>query len=160
MFNFIKKLFKSDKIESDALVHSSFGEYTKTNRLKSGGHGQEALDYMKKNQIPYNISKQYPNGVRIGNVPNHEKVRKRAGDNQSWFPRNWDRKKIEKAGNHVARGKKYPDGSIKSRTYEDVMVGIIRTNGKIATIFPLSNQNKRRDKDEQQKTKKPSRKSN
>lgn len=148
MFEFFKRLFGKEKISEKALKHSSLGEYTKTNRLKSGGHGQESLDYMNKNGIKYNITKTYTNGVRIGNVPNHEKPKKRVGNNQSWFPKEWDKQTIKKAGQSVAKGKKYPDGKIKNRYVKGVDIGIIRTNGKIATVFPLS----------QQKSKKRSRK--
>lgn len=146
MFKVLKLIFKKNLIDDKAISHSSLGEYTKTNRLKSGGHGQEAIRFMKNNNIEYNISKKYSNGVRVGNVPNHEKVKKRTGNNQSWFPQNWDRQTIRQAGKYVARGKKYPDGSIKSKTYKNVEVGIIRTNGKISTIFPLSNQNRSKKK--------------
>ena len=33
-----------------------------------------------------------------------------------------------------------PDGAIVYGTYKGVRVGVIRTNGKIATVFPDSNQ--------------------
>lgn len=38
----------------------------------------------------------------------------------------------------MARGKKYKDGYVKSGFYNNVNVGIIRTNRKIATIFPMN----------------------
>ena len=144
MFKFIKRLFSSEEISNDAIIHSSKGEYTSTKRLKSGGHGQEALDYMSKNRILYNVTKTYKNGVRVGNVPHHEKTKKRTGNNQSWFPKSWDRGIIKSAGKRIARGKKYPDGKIKKGRYKNVLIGIIRTKGKIATIFPLSKQRSKR----------------
>ena len=148
MFKFLKRLFGKEKISERAVEHSVKGDYTKTNRLKSGGHGQEALDYMDEQGIEYNITKTYPNGVRIGNVPAHEKKPKRAGENQSWFPRDWNRQTIKKAGQSVAKGRKYPDGKTKTGKHKNVLVGIKRTNGKIATIFPLSKQkfNRKREK--------------
>ena len=76
MLKFVKRIFVGERISVKALTHSSRGEYTQTNRLKSGGHGQEALDYMDRHKIKYNITKTYRNGVRIGNVPHHEKVKK------------------------------------------------------------------------------------
>ena len=146
MFEFLRRSFGAEKISDKTIVHSSKGEYTTTNRLKGGGHGQEALNYMEEHGIEYHITKTYPNGVRVGNVPTHIKKAKRSGERQSWFPRNWDRKKIKKAGRAVSGGKKYPDGKTKSKTIYGVTVGIKRTNGEIATIFPLSIQKTRRKK--------------
>lgn len=37
-----------------------------------------------------------------------------------------------------------PDGKKIFGVYKGVRVGVIRTNGKIATVFPDANQNKRR----------------
>ncbi len=145
MFRFLKELFRKEDISEKTLEHSSKGEYTQSGRMKSGGHGQEALDYMDKHGIKYNITKTYPNGVRVGNVPRHDKPRKRTGENQSWFPKTWDRKRIKKAGQSVVKGKKLDDGKIKVGRHKKVDIGIIWTKGKVATIFPLSKQkNKRR----------------
>ena len=143
MFNFIKSLFKKEYISQPTLNHSSLGEY-KNNRLKSGGHGQEAIDYMDKNNIKYNINTTYCNGVRVGNVPNHHNKFKRTGNNQSWFPKHWDKEDIKRAGITVARGIKYQDGKTKTGRHKNVDIGIIRTNGRVATIFPLSKQKSRR----------------
>lgn len=143
MFKFFKTLFAKEFISEKTINHSSLGEY-KNNRLKSGGHGQEALDYMDRNSIAYTINTTYYNGVRVGNVPNHKKPQKRTGNNQSWFPKHWDKEDIKKAGIAVAHGRKYQDGKTKTGRHKNVDVGIIRTNGKIATIFPLSNQRSRR----------------
>ena len=61
-----------------ALIHSSEGKYTKPTRkndklrLVSGGHGQAGLNQLDKYGIKYNIVKTYPNGVRVGNIPNHK----------------------------------------------------------------------------------------
>lgn len=96
MLKTIKRLLGYEHIDEKAVEHSSKGEYTTTKRLKSGGHGQEALDYMNKNNIHYNITKTYANGVRIGNVPMHQKVKKRSGSNQSWFPASWNKENIKK----------------------------------------------------------------
>mgnify|MGYP002801228307 CR=1 FL=1 len=146
MFELLRRLFGKEEISEKTVRHSSKGDYTPGGRLKGGGHGQEALDYMDKNGIQYNITKTYPNGVRVGNVPKHEQKRKRTGNNQSWFPRDWDRPTIKKAGQSVAKGKKLPDGKIKTARHKGVDVGIIRTGGKIATIFPMSEQKSNRSK--------------
>ena len=69
---------------------------------RSGGHGQDAIDFMDKNGIEYNIVKTYKNGVRVGNVPNHWKDNsKRKGIGQSWFPKSWGQKDVVKAAEHV-----------------------------------------------------------
>ena len=132
-----------------ALVHSTEGKYTKPSRagdiirLISGGHGQKGMDQLDKYGIKYNIVKTYPNGVRVGNIPTHKKRAKQSGIGQSWFPKSWTNKDIRRAGLHVAglkRNRKIPDGKIVFGMYKGVRVGIMRTNGKIATIFPDSKQ--------------------
>lgn len=146
MCKILKRLFGKEEIPEKTIVHASKGDYTAKGRLKGGGHGQEALDYMDKKGIKYNITKTYPNGVRIGNVPKHKKPNKKVGNNQSWFPEDWDRNVIKKAGQAVARGRKLPDGRIKKGKHKHVDVGIIRTQGEIGTIFPLNEQKVRRGK--------------
>ena len=91
----------------------------------------------------YNIVKTYPNGVRVGNVPDHYQKVKRTGTNQAWFPANWSPRDIRRAGEHVAGLKKnrhIANGKIIWGVYKGVRVGVIRTHGKIATIFPDSDQ--------------------
>lgn len=147
-----------------AVVHSLEGRFVKTQvsvngkvqfklRLAAGGHGQAGMDLLDKYGIKYNIVKTYSNGVRVGNVPWHKKPDKQKGIGQTWFPKNWSDKDIKRAGSHVAslKGNRHvPDGVIVYGTYKGVRVGIIRTNGKISTVFPDSNQtsvlNKRRKK--------------
>lgn len=131
-----------------SVVHSNEGTYTKNGaknhiRLKSGGHGQDGMNQLDKYGIEYHIVKTYPNGVRIGNIPTHKEKRKRTGCNQSWFPRDWTSKDIKHAGEHVAKLKKNrhtPDGVPVFGMWKGVRVGVIRTHGKIGTIFPDSKQ--------------------
>ena len=132
-----------------ALVHSIEGLFTQPMRrrdrlrLKSGGHGQKGMLLLDKYGIEYNIVKTYPNGVRVGNIPDHVKRIKRTGTGQSWFPESWTPKDIRRAGEHVAglKGNRHvPDGQISYGMYKGVRVGIIRTHGKIGTVFPDSNQ--------------------
>lgn len=120
-------------------------------RLESGCHGQKGIELLDKYHVEYNIVKTWSNGVRVGNVPNHVAKSKRQGTNQAWFPKNWTAKDIRKAGEHVASlpgNRHVSDGKRVYGNYKGVRVGIIRTNGKIATVFPDSNQssvcNKRR----------------
>ena len=139
----------SDTVHHPALIHSIDGEYThnpktgRPQRLKSGGHGQASIEIMEKNGIEYNIVKTYENGVRVGNVPNHKFKRKQTGTAQVWFPTSWTTRDIVKAGEHVASLKsnqEAADGHVMWGTYKGVHVGVIKTNGKIATIFPDEDQ--------------------
>lgn len=132
-----------------ALVHSTEGKFTRPQKmaeplkLKSGGHGQKGLALLEKYGIPYNIEKVYSNGVRVGNIPTHWAKAKRVGLNQSWFPFSWSEKMIKRAGEHVARLRRnrgVPDGIVMYGTFKGVRVGVIKTNGQIATVFPDSEQ--------------------
>ena len=141
-----------------ALVHSSEGAFTRSQtrvngemviklRLNNGGHSQKGMELLDKYGIKYNIVKTYPNGVRVGNVSNHKERSKKTGIGQSWFPKSWSDKDIRHAGEHVAGlkgNRRVADGKKIYGFYKGVRVGVIRTNGKIATVFPDSNQNKRR----------------
>lgn len=62
---------------------------------------------------------------------------------QTWFPKSWTTKDIRHAGEHVAglKGNRHaPDGKAVYGVYKGVRVGVIRTNGKIATVFPDADQ--------------------
>lgn len=68
---------------------------------------------------------------------------KRKEMGQSWFPKSWTDKDIRCVGEHVAGlkgNRKIPDGFRVYGVYKGVRVGIMRTNGKIATVFPDSDQ--------------------
>ena len=132
-----------------ALVHSDEGKYTKPSRkgdrlrLVSGGHGQTGMEQLDKYGIKYNVVKTYSNGVRVGNIPDHKVSSKARGTGQSWFPKSWSDKDIRRAGEHVAglKGNRHiPDGKTIYGVYKGVRIGVKRTNGKIATVFPDSNQ--------------------
>ena len=118
-------------------------------RLNNGGHGQKGMELLDKYEIKYNIVKTYPNGVRVGNIPDH-KVRSKAHDTgQSWFPKSWTTKDIRRAGEQVAGlkcNRHASDGKKLYGTYKGVRVVVIKTNGKIATVFPDSIQPTRRNK--------------
>ena len=132
-----------------ALVHSNEGTFTyspqtgRISKLKSGGHGQAGMDLLDKQGIAYNVVKTYDNGVRVGNIPSHKDPRKRSGTGQAWFPKDWTEKDIRRAGEHVAglrHNRKVPNGKPIFGVYKGVRVGVIRTNGKIATVFPDTDQ--------------------
>ena len=61
----------------------------------------------------------------------------------TWFPKSWSDKDIRRAGEHVAGlkgNRRIPDGKTIYGVYKGVRVGVKRTNGKIATVFPDSDQ--------------------
>lgn len=128
-----------------ALVHSSEGDFTKPSkknnkvRLKAGGHSESNIRILEKYGVKYELTGKYDNGVRIGNVFEHKNKTKTKNSQQSWFPKDWTIKDIKKAGTHVAGLKNNhhtPDGKIMYGQYKGVRVGVIKTHGKIATIFP------------------------
>lgn len=131
-----------------AVVHSNEGEYTQAGkknkiRLINGGHGQTGMNELDKYGIEYHVVKTYPNGVRVGYVPNHKNRLKRSGTGQAWFPSNWTSKDIKHAGEHVAnlKGNRHAkDGKIVFGMWKGVRVGVIRAGRQIGTIFPDSKQ--------------------
>lgn len=139
----------------NAAVHSNEGDFcwrqvhvngkpAKKIRLKAGGHGQKGMDLLDKYHIAYKVVKTYPNGVRVGYIPDHKSPLKQKGTGQSWFPKNWTEKDIRKAGEQIVglkRNRHKPDGVSVYGNYKGVRVGVIKTHGKIATVFPDSNQN-------------------
>lgn len=136
---FIKWLLGGkEEINQKTMEHSTKGEFNTKGRFVGGGHSQQNIDELERLGIDYNIVKTYVNGVRVGNVPSHKSPKKRTGSNQSWFPKHWNDGTIKRAGQVVARGKKFKDGETKFGHYCEVNVGIKRTNGRITTIFPTS----------------------
>ena len=131
-------MFKADyRYVNKVAMHASLGNFTLTNRLIGGGHGQGNIDYLSANGIGFNIVKEYSNGVRIGNVPEHKDRLKRDGTGQSWFPAEWTSETIRNAGVYVNnKNKDVEDGVWVFATYEGVRVGIIKENGRIGTIVP------------------------
>lgn len=133
------------EIPEQSLKHSNVGDFTvnpstgKVSKMKGGGHGQSNIDFLKENGFEVNIEKTYPNGVRTGNVPDHKVKAKRIGNNQSWFPENWTNKDIENAGKYVASQPDFAsakDGEAIFHEFKGVRVGVIKTDGKAATVFP------------------------
>ncbi|MET3562031.1 hypothetical protein ABID30_001119 [Enterococcus rotai] len=133
------------EIPEQSLKHADVGDFTinpstgKVSKMKGGGHGQSNIDFLKENGFEVNIEKTYPNGVRTGNVPHHKTPSKRTGIGQSWFPENWTSKDIETAGQHIASQPNFAsakNGEVIFGDYNGVRVGVIKTDGKIGTIFP------------------------
>ncbi|MDQ0231486.1 EndoU domain-containing protein [Metabacillus malikii] len=158
MFSKLRGGGKGDKVDDKGTVntvtlseksldHANVGDFTinpktgKISKMSGGGHGQDNIDFLKQNGIEYNIEKVYPNGVRVGNVPDHKSKGKRTGTGQAWFPENWSKEDIKKAGEHVINmpeHKNIADGVTVFGDYNGVRVGVIKTNGEIGTIFPDS----------------------
>lgn len=135
----------SKRVHHGALIHSFDGRFSrnpktgKIQNIKSGGHGQSALDIMDRNGIKYNIVKTYPNGVRVGNIPSIKNRAKKSGTGMAWFPRNWTQRDMVRVGEHVSGLKKNrgaKDGVTIWGTYKGVRVGVKKTHGQVATIFP------------------------
>ena len=146
------------RVSDYAQVHSNEGTFTREQyridgktyirlRLHSGGHGQKDMDLLDKYHIDYKVVKTYPNGVRVGYVPRHKNPLKQKGIGQTWFPASWTERDIRKAGEQISgikRNRNTPDGVPMFGTYKGVRVGVIKTHGKIATVFPDINQNAER----------------
>ncbi len=139
----------SDVVHHPALIHSIDGEYThdvktgRPRRLRAGGHGQASMEIMEKNGIEYNVVKTYGNGVSVGNVPAHKFKRKRTGTAQVWFPKSWTTQDIVKAGEHIVSMRSNQgtaDGVTMWGVYKGVRVGAIKTDGRVATVFPDEDQ--------------------
>lgn len=129
-------------VSKDRLEHSSLGDWTKTNRLENGGHGQRGMEKLLSTGVEPVIYKEYSNGVRIGSVPNHKKPTKKTGSNrpdadigQSWFPKDWNDDKIMKAGTYTANLGNGND-IMKTAIFENVEVGVYLNDGQVGTIFP------------------------
>ena len=144
---------KTKFISKRAIEHASRGTfiYPKKYRpkqkltMKSGGHGQENIDFLTRRKIPHRIDTVYSNGVRFGHVDYHKNPWCTKKNGQAWFPAAWDREDIKRAGQHVAslrRNSKLIDGYRHTGRYRGVSVGIVARKGFIKTVFPLFDVNK------------------
>ena len=138
-------------VSAYVLVHSVEGSYKNVDskdpknklRLESGGHGEDVFKILKKHNIGYTITKTFPNGVRVGNVENHYNPDKRLHNGQLWFPKNWRKKDILEAAEHVLSLKKNKDAKVGDRIYgmwKGVKVMVIKPSGKRGTIAPAYDQ--------------------
>jgi hypothetical protein len=147
LYHEIKKKRKKERIDKSAIIHANRGDLRQNEktgkwRMFGGGHGQTNIRELKKYKIEHIINQTYKNGVRIGDVPNHKKSKKRKGSNQTWFPRIWTAGKIKRAGGKIINAIPYklPDGRPTYGKYKNVKVGVIRTYGRVSTIFPDKSQ--------------------
>ena len=138
-------------ISEYVLVHSIEGAYKNVDskdpnrplKLKNGGHGEDVFKILKKHNIGYTITKTFPNGVRVGNVENHFDKGKRLYSRQLWFPKEWKKKDILEAGEHVLSLKRNKDAKVGDRIYgmwKGVKVMVIKSDGKRGTIAPAYDQ--------------------
>lgn len=143
------KIFISKKTQK----HASKGDFIypkkhfpkKVLTMKSGGHGQENIAFLRKRKLSYNIDTVFSNGVRLGHIDRHNDARNALKNGHAWFPRKWSRSEIRKAGEHVAslkRNQVLIDGQKHTGRYRGVTVGIIARKGIIKTIFPCFKVNK------------------
>lgn len=150
----IKRIFS--EITEDVLKHANHGEFslpanpkrsTLPGKMRVGGHGQDNLVFLDEIGRKYRVEHTYENGVRIGGVEGHDKrikklVEGRNNTGQSWFPKDWNSAKIVEAYKYVVRNnldafKQLQDGPPPLfDVYDGVRVGVIKTKGKPATIFP------------------------
>lgn len=148
-----KFLFERGKISptlsSDAIKHSNEGEFAnpvnpkksmEPGKMKSGGHGEDNIRLLDRLGRKYTVVRKFKNGVRLGNIDMHGNKMKRTGTGQSWFPSEWTAGDIEAAGNKVIHDTpnfdKIPDGLPVYGDYNGVRVGVIKTDGVSATVFP------------------------
>lgn len=151
----LEELYKLRHLPDDVLEHASLGEFaapgnpnrsTLPGKMKSGGHSQENINFLDKIGRKYKVEHTYENGVRIGAVEGHDSKFKRliegqTNTGQSWFPESWDKTKIKLAGGYVIERnleafKILEDGIPIFDNFDGVRVGVMKTRGKPATIFP------------------------
>ncbi|WP_082396183.1 EndoU domain-containing protein [Olleya sp. ITB9] len=143
-------------ITDNVIQHAKKGEFalpgnpklsTLPGKMKSGGHGQSNLDFLVEIGRGYKIEHTFENGVRIGSVDKHKHNIKKMVDGkvvtgQSWFPKHWDDVKIKKAFEYVIEKNTKAFQKLKDGppplfdVYDEVRVGVLKTKGKPATIFP------------------------
>lgn len=135
---------------NDPLSHSDIGDFAKpsdpnisliSGKMTGGGHGQSNIEYLNATGTQYNIEYTFDNGVRTGNIPEHKVKDKKQGIGQSWFPSNWTRQDIDTAAKYVIKQNQsaytsLANGEVLFDIYKGIRVGIIKTNGNFATIFP------------------------
>lgn len=155
LFELCEELYNLKNLPYKVIEHASKGEFSAAanpkksmlpGKMKSGGHGQENIDFLKGIGRKYKIEHTYKKGVRIGAIDGHDVKFKRIDDGykvtgQSWFPKSWTKKDIKEAGRFVIENnfdefKKLEDGKAIFDNHKGVRTGVIKTNGKPATILP------------------------
>ena len=124
-------------ISNDRLMHIMYGEYTKeSNRHIKGGHSQTMIDAIP---LLCEINIEYNNGVMVGNIKNSTNSRIAKVNNHTWFPKDWDERKIIDA---IMYGLRKYNGKYNNREtfvfeYDGVTINIVFDNEKgISTVYP------------------------
>lgn len=151
----LDELYDIVHISDDVLAHSNIGDFAdianpkkslEPGKMLGGGHGQANIIKLNQLKREYEIVHEYKNGVRIGSVKGHDSKFKRfiegsKNTGQSWFPINWSEQKILQAGksvinNNFKKFKNIEDGIPVFDNFDGIRVGVLKTKGKPATIFP------------------------
>ena len=67
--------------------------------MKSGGHGQENIAFLRKKKLSYGIDTEFSNGVRLGHIDRHRDKRNTRKMVTLGFPENGAEMKSEKRVN-------------------------------------------------------------
>lgn len=142
-----KRISKFRKLTEFAKVikvstHIMHGEYTKNSKRHiAGGHSEEALKKMQELGVKYIINMTYPNGVRVGCIPNSKNSNARKPYGHTWFPKNWTENDIAKAQDYVRRSIRNPKDNVEyTKTYRGVKTTIVFKDGIIGTTYPNKKQ--------------------
>lgn len=146
-------MLKTKFISQKTQKHSAKGDFVypkeyrpqKVLTMKSGGHGQENIVFLKKKKLSFSVDTEFANGVRLGHIDRHFQRRDKRKNGHAWFPSSWDRQDIKKAGQHVVslkRNAKLIDGYKHTGRYRGVTVGVIARKGLVKTVFPFFDVNK------------------
>jgi hypothetical protein len=150
MIELLDRLLEIRTISDDVLKHADEGDFalpgnpkvsTQPGKMTGGGHGQSNIDKLNSLSREFEIVYRYRNGVRIGHIKQISDKNKKSGVGQSWFPESWDAEKIRRAGEYVlARNfKRFIESHEGVRVYdnfEGVRVGIVKTDGRVGSVFP------------------------
>lgn len=146
---------KRIKISTKAIKHSNSGDFEEPKNSKTrlilppyqkyiltgGGHGQANIRKLKRKRIGYNITKIFPNGVRLGNVPTHERPYKRKGEKHAWFPKSWDALDIKNVAKKILAKEPFSREYKEIRkNYKGVTVMVYINDGEMRTICPKYDQ--------------------
>ncbi|MGI6594635.1 MAG: EndoU domain-containing protein [Christensenellales bacterium] len=146
---------KRIKISAKAIKHSNSGDFKRREDVRKkqdlpphqkyiltgGGHGQANIRKLKRKKIGYNITRIFPNGVRLGNIPTHRHPYKRKGERQAWFPKSWNVLDIKNAAKKILSkepfSRKYKEIGKK---YKGVNMMVYINDGEVRTICPKYDQ--------------------
>lgn len=118
-------------------------------KMKSGGHGDANIGFLKRRHFSFQIDKTLENGVRLGHIDKHNRTNEKKPMGHAWFPKGWNWIKITFAGLFAASkksSKQISDGSTPPVVVDKVPVILNKTDGKINTVCPLNPEAKKHEK--------------